>query len=165
MMDLSANRSTLTTKSRTPMTTTDPPTIQIAIDAADPHAQNRFWAAALHYELEDHHDQIEQLLAAGAITADDTIEIDGRMALGPRRRLPRPRRARARACCSSTCRSRRRSRTASTSTSTTSRATTPGRPRSPGSSSSAATRLWDGQQGPQRWVTIADPEGNEFCVA
>ena len=28
-----------------------------------------------------------------------------------------------------------------------------------------ATRLWDGQQGPQRWVTMADPEGNEFCVA
>ena len=28
-----------------------------------------------------------------------------------------------------------------------------------------ASRLWDGQQGPHRWVTMADPEGNEFCVA
>ncbi|WP_027341452.1 VOC family protein [Hamadaea tsunoensis] len=28
-----------------------------------------------------------------------------------------------------------------------------------------ATRLWDGQQGPHTWVTMADPEGNEFCVA
>ncbi|HEU4841286.1 MAG TPA: VOC family protein, partial [Ilumatobacteraceae bacterium] len=28
-----------------------------------------------------------------------------------------------------------------------------------------ATKLWDGQQGPQRWVTMADPEGNEFCVS
>lgn len=27
-----------------------------------------------------------------------------------------------------------------------------------------ASRLWDGQQGPHRWVTLADPEGNEFCV-
>ena len=27
-----------------------------------------------------------------------------------------------------------------------------------------ATRLWDGQQGPHTWVTLADPEGNEFCV-
>lgn len=27
-----------------------------------------------------------------------------------------------------------------------------------------ATRLWDGQQGPHSWVTLADPEGNEFCV-
>ena len=28
-----------------------------------------------------------------------------------------------------------------------------------------ARKLWDGQQGPYRWVTMADPEGNEFCVA
>jgi len=28
-----------------------------------------------------------------------------------------------------------------------------------------ATKLWDGHQGPSTWVTMADPEGNEFCVA
>lgn len=28
-----------------------------------------------------------------------------------------------------------------------------------------ATKLWDGQQGPHTWVTMADPWGNEFCVA
>ena len=28
-----------------------------------------------------------------------------------------------------------------------------------------ATRLWHGRQGPSTWVTMADPEGNEFCVA
>jgi hypothetical protein len=28
-----------------------------------------------------------------------------------------------------------------------------------------ASRLHDGAQGPFRWVTLADPEGNEFCVA
>lgn len=28
-----------------------------------------------------------------------------------------------------------------------------------------ATFLHDGQQGPHRWVTLADPEGNEFCVS
>ena len=27
-----------------------------------------------------------------------------------------------------------------------------------------ARKLWDGQQGPHTWVTLADPEGNEFCV-
>jgi hypothetical protein len=27
-----------------------------------------------------------------------------------------------------------------------------------------ATRLWDMTQGPYSWVTMADPEGNEFCV-
>jgi Glyoxalase-like domain len=28
-----------------------------------------------------------------------------------------------------------------------------------------ATQLHRGQQGPHHWVTLADPEGNEFCVA
>jgi hypothetical protein len=28
-----------------------------------------------------------------------------------------------------------------------------------------ATELWRGAQGPSSWVTLADPEGNEFCVA
>lgn len=28
-----------------------------------------------------------------------------------------------------------------------------------------ATFLWTGEQGPHRWVTMADPEGNEFCVS
>jgi glyoxalase superfamily protein len=28
-----------------------------------------------------------------------------------------------------------------------------------------ATFLHDGQQGPHGWVTMADPEGNEFCIS
>jgi hypothetical protein len=28
-----------------------------------------------------------------------------------------------------------------------------------------ARELWRGRQGPHGWVTMADPEGNEFCVA
>jgi hypothetical protein len=28
-----------------------------------------------------------------------------------------------------------------------------------------ATFLHDGEQGPHRWVTLADPEGNEFCMS
>ncbi len=28
-----------------------------------------------------------------------------------------------------------------------------------------ATELWRAAQGPHAWVTLADPEGNEFCVS
>jgi hypothetical protein len=28
-----------------------------------------------------------------------------------------------------------------------------------------ATKLYDGRQGPHTWVTMQDPEGNEFCVS
>ena len=31
-------------------------------------------------------------------------------------------------------------------------------------SCAGATELWRGPQGPYEWVTLADPEGNEFCV-
>jgi predicted enzyme related to lactoylglutathione lyase len=27
-----------------------------------------------------------------------------------------------------------------------------------------ATKLWDGREGEHTWVTLADPEGNEFCL-
>ena len=57
------------------------PTIQICIDAADPHLLNRFWAAATGYEMEDHHDGILGIVDAGYATLEeDTIEIDGRLA-------------------------------------------------------------------------------------
>ena len=28
-----------------------------------------------------------------------------------------------------------------------------------------ATFLWRGNEGPHHWITMADPEGNEFCVS
>ncbi|MBM7773841.1 hypothetical protein JOD54_004045 [Actinokineospora baliensis] len=28
-----------------------------------------------------------------------------------------------------------------------------------------ATRLHEGKQGPHSWITLTDPEGNEFCVS
>ena len=141
-----------------------PPTIQIEVDSADPHAQARFWAAALHYEREDHHDQVEQLLAAGAITTDDTIEVDGRLAFrvaaacrhpegtGPRvlfQHVPEPKTVKDRIHMDLHHLQGDEFREAEVA-----RLTELG-----------ATKLWDGQQGPQRWVTMADPEGNEFCVA
>jgi hypothetical protein len=28
-----------------------------------------------------------------------------------------------------------------------------------------AKKLWDAAMGPMSWITLADPEGNEFCVS
>ncbi|MEL0041615.1 MAG: VOC family protein [Ilumatobacter sp.] len=28
-----------------------------------------------------------------------------------------------------------------------------------------ATRAYEGHQGPHSWITMRDPEGNEFCVS
>jgi hypothetical protein len=56
------------------------PRLQVTIDAADPHAIARFWAAALHYEVERHGPIVEQLLGAGRIESDETLDVDGEMA-------------------------------------------------------------------------------------
>lgn len=136
---------------------------QIAVDCADPHRLARFWAAAVDYEVEDHHDQIAKILAAGYASEDDTIEIDGRKAwkiaaacsdpggTGPRllfQAVPEPKTVKDRIHLdlhrdlSDDARDREVQRLVAL----------------------GATKLWDGQQGPLRWVTMADPEGNEFCV-
>ncbi len=53
---------------------------KLVIDAADPHAQADFWAAALHYEVEDNSALVQQLLELGALPAAATVDFHGRPA-------------------------------------------------------------------------------------
>lgn len=58
-----------------------PITTQLVVDCDDPFTQAAFWAAALGYLIEDAHDLVEAVLAAGFADRDrDTVEIDGRLA-------------------------------------------------------------------------------------
>ena len=142
------------------MTTT--PTIQVAIDAEDPHALARFWAELAGYEVEDHHDMIGEMVAAGYATADDVVEIDGRRqwatatacrdpdGVRPRllfQQVPEKKTTKDRIHLDLHVGEDERS-------SVIERALALG-----------ATKLWEGRQGPQSWVTLADPEGNEFGVS
>lgn len=54
--------------------------VQVAFDAADPHALARFWAEALHYQPEDHSGVVAQLLEKGLLGDADVIEVNGRQA-------------------------------------------------------------------------------------
>ncbi|MFI6550214.1 VOC family protein [Streptomyces prunicolor] len=53
---------------------------KLVIDAADPHAQADFWAAALHYEPEDNSTLVQQLLKMGALPEAATVDFHGRPA-------------------------------------------------------------------------------------
>jgi hypothetical protein len=54
---------------------------QLVVDCDDPQAQAGFWAAALGYLVEDAHALVEAVLAAGYADRErDTIEVDGRLA-------------------------------------------------------------------------------------
>lgn len=54
--------------------------VQVAFNAADPHALARFGAQPLHYDGEDHGDVVGHLLRAGHLPDDETTEVDGRPA-------------------------------------------------------------------------------------
>jgi hypothetical protein len=136
---------------------------QVAIDCAEPHRLVRFWASAMDLEIEDHEDQIRALVEQGYATSDDHIEVHGRLAWRT-----------AAACRSEDGRTRllfQQVPEASAPKTSKNRVHLDLHVGADDRHAEVArleelgaTRLWDGQQGPHRWVTMADPEGNEFCV-
>ena len=52
-------------------------TVQVTFDCADPHRLARFWAAAIGYEKENHTAFVKQLVESGALPADQTVDVDG----------------------------------------------------------------------------------------
>ncbi|MEU6357794.1 VOC family protein [Streptomyces sp. NPDC047072] len=53
---------------------------KLVVDAGDPHAQADFWAAALHYVVEDNDALIQRLLELGALPREATVEFRARLA-------------------------------------------------------------------------------------
>ncbi len=51
---------------------------QVVFDAADPHAQAAFWAAALHYEDEEIGAFVQGLLDGGVVPSELTTEVGGK---------------------------------------------------------------------------------------
>jgi hypothetical protein len=143
---------------------------KVVVDCADPHRLAAFWAAALDYVIEDHADLIRQLLDAGVIKDADTSTVDGRLSfagaaavrdpdapvdprtgtgLGGRvlfQAVPEPKTVKNRVHLDLHVGPERRAELVE-------RLTTLG-----------GRVLWEGRQGPGTWITMADPEGNEFCV-
>ncbi|MCM1970763.1 MULTISPECIES: VOC family protein [Streptomyces] len=53
---------------------------KLVVDCANPQAQADFWAAALHYEVEDNNALIERLLELGAVPREAVVEFHARLA-------------------------------------------------------------------------------------
>lgn len=137
------------------------PRFQIAIDCADPHSLVKFWAAVTGYEVEDHSAGVAQMIEAGYASRDDAVEIDGKLqwataaacrdpdGVGPRllfQVVPEAKTVKDRIHLDLQFGEHRDAEVE--------RIVALG-----------ATKLWEGQQGPHTWITLADPEGNEFCVS
>jgi hypothetical protein len=133
---------------------------QIAVDCHDPHAQARFWAAAMDLEVEDHEPLIRHMLDQGFATEEMVTDLDGRLVWPD-----------AAACRSADGATRLLFQTVPERKEGKNRVHLDLQVGADAKDAEVArleelgaTRLWEGQQGPHTWVTMADPEGNEFCV-
>ncbi|TNM67147.1 VOC family protein [Streptomyces sp. NP160] len=138
------------------------PGVQVVVDCADPHAQAEFWAATLGYEVEDVEPLVRRMLDAGYATDADVLERSGVLVwrdaaairdpggARPRlylQRVPEPKTVKNRVHLDLHVGPERVDAEVS---------------RLEGL---GATRAGEGRQGPQRWVVMTDPEGNELCLS
>jgi hypothetical protein len=154
--------------SKADSTTGGPPplTFQVTFDAADPHAQARFWAEVLHYEVEDQDAFVRGLLEQGLVTEDDVVEVDGRAAfkVGAGIRPPGADDDEAgrnqRILFMAVPEAKTVKNRVHLDVRTTSIEDEVTRLEALG-----ATVLYRHDEPDGRWVTMADPEGNELCIA
>jgi Glyoxalase-like domain len=144
---------------------------KICIDCTDPHRLAGFWADALGYVVEDHSNLVRSLLETGRVTEDDVTTVNGRLAwrtaagirdpdgpvdeftgVGRGGRVlfqvvPESKTVKNRVHLDLQVGAEQREATVARLTGL------------------GGTVLWEGNEGGSTWITMADPEGNEFCVA
>jgi len=134
---------------------------QVAVDCADPHRLNKYWSELLGYQREEDPDFVQRMVDEGLATEADTIEIDGVLTWrtaaacrdpegnGPRmlfQHVPEPKSAKNRVHLDLHVPPEE------------------GKALVERAIALGGAQLWEGQEGPHKWITLADPEGNEFCI-
>ena len=136
---------------------------QVTIDSTAPHELADWWAEALGWQVEPQDESfIRKMVESGAATEDQTTVHHGALvwAAGAALRSPEPGRPRVlfqRVPEPKTTKNRAH---LDVHVGPERREAEVDRLLALG-----ATELWRESQGPYSWVTLADPEGNEFCVA
>jgi hypothetical protein len=140
-------------------------TFQVTVDSRDPHALADWWADALGWVVESQDEQfIRRMIAEGHATEDETMQHNGTLvwkvgaAIGhpdglgvaPRvlfQMVPEQKSVKNRVHLDVRIGDDDRDEVIGRLT------------------AAGASVLHEGRQGPHTWVTLADPEGNEFCVS
>ncbi|SUB55495.1 Glyoxalase-like domain [Nocardia brasiliensis] len=134
---------------------------QVVVDSADPHTLADWWAEALRWEVEPQdEDFIRSMIAQGHATDEDTTTHHGKLKwkIGAAiRHADRPRVLFQLVPEAKTVKNRMH---LDIRVDSAQRAAEVERLTGMG-----AKVLYEGKEGPSQWVTMADPEGNEFCVA
>jgi len=136
---------------------------QVTVDAVHPHDLADWWAEALGWQVESQDEAfIRRMLAVGAAAESDTTEHRGALVWRAGAAITSPDAGRPRVLFQAvpegkTVKNRLHLDVrvgAERQEAEVARLLRLG-----------ATELWRAAQGPSSWVTMADPEGNEFCVA
>ena len=136
--------------------------VQVAIDSSAPHDLADWWAETLGWEVEEQDEAfIQKMVDSGAASESETTRHRGALVwkVGAAIRSPdagRPRLLFQQVPESKTVKNRLHFDVrvgAERREAEVARLLDRG-----------ATELWHASQGPFEWVTMADPEGNEFCV-
>ncbi len=138
---------------------------QVTVDCADPHPLADWWAAALEWDVEPSNpDFIREMIGQGLAGEDDTTTHHGVLVWksGAAIRHPDPDAGPG---------ARILFQQVPEAKTVKNRVHLDVRPGQHDAedivtrlTAQGATVLHHGQQGPHRWVTLADPEGNELCV-
>ncbi|TJZ73703.1 VOC family protein [Rhodococcus oryzae] len=136
---------------------------QVTVDAADPHTQAKWWAQTLGWRVEpSDEDFIRRMVAAGHATEEETQVFEGTLvwklgaAISDPEHQERPRVLFQLVPEAKSVKNRLHLdvRVGEDKQAVADALVARG-----------ATILHRGQVGPQWWITMADPEGNEFCVS
>jgi hypothetical protein len=135
---------------------------QVTIDSSDPHELAAWWAEALGWEVEAQDEAfIRRMVESGAAAEADTTVHRGALVwkVGAGLRSPDPGRPRVLFQAVPEAKTVKNRVHLDVRVGAERREAEVARLVDLG-----ATELWRGAQGPFEWVTLADPEGNEFCL-
>ena len=135
---------------------------QVVIDSSAPHEQADWWAEALGWQVEQQDEAfIQRMVESGAASEADTTRHRGALVwkVGAAIRSPDPDRPRVLFQTAPESKTVKNRMHLDIRVGPERREAEVARLIGLG-----ATELWRGAQGPYEWATLADPEGNEFCV-
>lgn len=139
-------------------------TFQISVDSNDPHPLAAWWAETLGWEVEPSDEGfIKSMIAQGFASAEDTTTFDGHLVWkeGAAIVSPEPGHGTARLLFQLVPEPKTTKNRVHLDVRVEEGGLADARARL---EARGATFLHDGEQGPHTWVTMADPQGNEFCV-
>jgi hypothetical protein len=136
--------------------------VQVAIDSSAPHDLADWWAEALGWEVEEQDEAfIQKMVDSGAASESETARHRGALVwkVGAAIHSPDPGRPRLLFQQVPEAKTVKNRLHFDVRVGAERREAEVARLLDRG-----ATELWRASQGPFEWVTMADPEGNEFCV-